>query len=122
MTRTDEIEKLRQANERIVDAIKRMEHLEARLSSMAASGRQTGQAVALLATIQASLRQFLFHRDAIVGNIQRLGAAERAAAAPVAAVAVTSRNERTASRRERRVSGMFASTDAAPAKRSGGAR
>lgn len=74
VTLSKELGKLQQADVHIADAIRRIELQRALIASLAAPSEQKEKARAetLLSTMQATLNQFTFHRDAILESIERL--------------------------------------------------
>lgn len=72
LTLSEELSQLQQANDHIAAAIRRIEIQRTLIASMAGNGEERALAEALLATMQATLKQFTCHRDAIVENIVRL--------------------------------------------------
>ena len=61
----DYTEHLRQAEERIADALRRIEQHEARMRTRRLSDEERERATALLRSMQSSLELFRMHRDSI---------------------------------------------------------
>lgn len=71
MRLSEELSDLRQADIHIAEATRRIEQQQALAASLPA-GDDKERADALLATMRATLVQFIVHRQAIVENIARL--------------------------------------------------
>ena len=69
---SDELDKLQQADAHILEAVRRIELQQTLIASMPAGSGQRTRADELLATMQTTLSQFMFHRDAIIENLARL--------------------------------------------------
>jgi hypothetical protein len=68
----DEFDNLRQADAHIANALRRVEFQQRLIESMLAGSEQRARAEALLVTMQATLEQFMFHRESIRDGITRL--------------------------------------------------
>lgn len=74
MTLSEELENLRQADLHIAEATRRIDAQRAFAASLPAGSSEKERSDALLATMQATLAQFVLHRQAIVESIARLRA------------------------------------------------
>ncbi|HEX7932700.1 MAG TPA: hypothetical protein VF573_06450 [Paraburkholderia sp.] len=72
LTLSGELDKLRQADTHIVEAVRRIEQQQIMIASMPPESDQKTRAEDFLLTMQTTLTQFQFHREAIVENIARL--------------------------------------------------
>ncbi|PLP99543.1 hypothetical protein [Cupriavidus pauculus] len=72
LTLSEELTKLGRAEAHVLEASRRIESQRALVTSMAAKSGERVRAETLLSTMQATLNQFTFHRDAILENIERL--------------------------------------------------
>jgi hypothetical protein len=68
----DEFDNLRLADAHIANALRRVEFQQRLIKSMLAGSEQRARAEALLVTMQATLEQFMFHRESICDGITRL--------------------------------------------------